>query len=99
MASNLKETHIDKILELNVLIETNRHTEQSDRLKNQPRTLLVGIAGLLLFLTIFSFMTFYFSKAEIILPVITGLGGMLFGALGEYGYGSRHKAKRDDMMP
>lgn len=95
---HIKPEHIAQMLELARLREQNIHTEATDRQKTQPRLALSLIGGVLVFTLLFGWLAFHYGKSEVILPVLTGIGGLVSGAAGGYGFG-RSQATKDAKRP
>ncbi|MFO0850178.1 MAG: hypothetical protein U0871_16710 [Gemmataceae bacterium] len=85
---HLKSEHLTQLFELLKLREQNIHKEVTDRLHSQPKLILWSVIAVLVFTFLFGWIALYFGKSEIILPVVTGIGGLVSGGLAGFGYGS-----------
>lgn len=87
IARHLDGSHVTHALDTLRLRELNRHTEATDRLKNQPRNALWGVLVVLVFVILFTWVALSFSKSELVIPVVTAVVGTIGGAIGGYGVG------------
>lgn len=87
VAQKLTREHVGQLLELLAAREQNAHAEAIERHRNRP-VLLAGLAiAFMLFVLLLAWLALSYGKSEIVLPVLTGVGGVVAGALGGYGYG------------
>lgn len=96
LAEKATAKHLEKALEIVAQREQNRHAKVVERTRHRPRLLLVVAGLVLLFVMGFGWMALAYGKSEVILPVITGLSGLLAGALGGYGYARADTPKSSD---
>ncbi len=69
------------------LRENNRHTESIERHKNRPYLAAGLIIFVLVFVLLLTWIALAYGKSEIVIPVLTGIVGLVGGAIGGYGYG------------
>ena len=81
VAKKLTGGHIEKFLELMSLREKNRHTESIERHKNRPYLAAGLIIFVLVFVLLLTWIALAYGKSEIVIPVLTGIVGLVSGAI------------------
>ena len=85
IANTLDKDHLTKIIDQHSQREANRHKETADERTNTTTVLLL----LVLFVIALAWITLYYGKSEIVVPVFTAL----IGVAGGFGIGHRAGAK------
>ncbi|WP_353179537.1 hypothetical protein [Salinisphaera sp. T5B8] len=92
----MNESHVTQVLDLAAnhdereynLHKQREGNKQSDATSNRR----YGFAALLVGVVLFAYILFLFkNQPDILVPIITGLGGVLGGFLGGWGIGRRHE--------
>ncbi len=99
IADRLNSKHVEKMLDIYAKREEYRHREAETRQRFRPRMFLLVAGAVLVFVMLFGWLAFAYGKAEVILPVITGLSGLIAGALGGYGYARADSPKPTGKSP
>lgn len=87
IAGRLTTDHVTQLIDLGKQTLANRHAEATAKQKGHLIALIVLVLALLAFVFCFGWVAFSYQKSEVLLPIVTGLGGVVFGGLGGYGYG------------
>lgn len=87
VAAKVTSKNLSELVELQRLKETNRHAEATARQNNLPTLLTATVGGLLVFVLVLAWLCLHYGKAEVIVPILSGLSGLIAGAAAGYGIG------------
>jgi hypothetical protein len=95
VAAQVTNDHVTKLLDLQIEREKNRHKEVSDKLKHQPQMVGCILVVTLGFIFFFAWLVLAYQKSDLIVPVITGVGGIIAGGIGGYGLGKSNTRREE----
>ena len=92
-ARRVRPEHLAQLLDYFKLREQNRHKEVTGRVRTQPAVVVIVIVTVLVFTLLFGWLALGYGRPELVVPVLTGVGGLVGGAIGGYGYGFGRASK------